>query len=168
MKTTFAAATVALTLALAPVAGHAQGAAPAPAPVCNPTVSAALETWDLGMAAAERFGEKAAALAREKGRDYLLPLLGIDPKTAPPADPALGPNPDRTTDAVARAIEDSRNDPKRRAELCVAITSAVNEARDTARSTAGAGLDALRRAIDGLRAPATPAPAPAPDGMIKT
>lgn len=166
MKTILAAATVAATLALSPMAVQAQGAPADPAPVCSPTVSAALETWDLGMAAAERFGDKAVALAREKGREYLLPLLGIEPKTAAPADP----NADRTTDDVAREVEASRNDPKRRAELCVAITHAMNEARETAKSTAGAGLDALRRALDGLRAPATPpAPGtPAPDGTIKT
>lgn len=145
---------------------------------CSPTVSAALGTWDSGMAAAEIFGDKALALAREKGRDYLLPLLGIDPKAVPPANAPNGSA--GNTDDVARAIEASRNDPKRRAELCAVITRSVNEARDGAE----AKLDALKRAIDGWRtpAPATPAPsapatppttAPAippagPGGLIKT
>ncbi|SMH33424.1 hypothetical protein [Azospirillum agricola] len=166
MKTPFAAATFAIALTLSPLAARAQGAAAPDS--CSPTVSAALETWDLGMAAAERFGEKAVALAREKGREYLLPLLGIDPKTPPSS---AHPDAERTTDDVARAVEASRNDPKRRAELCVAVTRAMNEARDTAANTAGAGLDALRRAVEGLRStlPAAPAaPAPAPDGAIRT
>ncbi|MFD1627359.1 hypothetical protein [Azospirillum griseum] len=147
-------------------------AQPADAP-CSPTVSAALGAWDSGMAAAEIFGDKALALAREKGRDYLLPLLGIDPKAVPPANAPGGSA--GNTDDVARAIEASRNDPKRRAELCAVITRSVNEARDGAE----AKLDALKRAIDGWRTPApatpapaappTPAPAPAgPGGLIKT
>jgi len=147
-------------LALSPLDARAQ--APAD-PACSPTVSAALGTWDSGMAAAAWLGDRAVAVAREKGREYLLPLLGIDPKTAP-SQPDAG----KTTDDVAREVEASRDDPKRRAALCAAITGAANEAR----STAGAGLDALKRAVEGLRptAPSTPTPpAPAePGGLIKT
>ncbi|PWC38967.1 hypothetical protein [Azospirillum sp. TSO35-2] len=141
----------------------------APAPVCSPTVSAALSTWDAGMATAERFGDRAVALAREKGREYLLPLLGVDPKAVQPQAGSGG-----TTDDLGKAVEDSRNSPERRAELCAAITAAV----ENARGTAGAGLDALKRALDDWRlmptpapTPSTPAPAPsgsAPDGTIKT
>jgi len=135
-----------------------------PAGRCSPTVSAALSTWDTGVAAAERFGDKAAAVAREKGREYLLPLLGIDPKAMPPDAKGGG-----TTDDVGRALEESRNDPKRRADLCAAITRAADEAKNSA----GAGLDALKRALDSwqLTPPAAPSPAPeAPkqDGLIKT
>ncbi len=176
-RATAIAATVASLLALSPLAAQAQGAAKDPSAQCSPTVSAALGAWDSGMAAAELFGDKALALAREKGRDYLLPLLGIDPKAVPPASNAT---PEGNTDDVARAIEASRNDPKRRAELCAAITSTVNEARDNA----GAKLDALKRAVEGWRLPPLPTPAPtpapstppaapvapsaAPDGTIKT
>ncbi|KAA0596630.1 hypothetical protein FZ942_11045 [Azospirillum lipoferum] len=160
----------ALLLSAAPL--HAQTTMPDdPAGRCSPTVAAALGAWDTGVAAAERFGDKAAAVAREKGREYLLPLLGIDPKTVPP-DAKGG-----TTDDVGRALEESRNDPKRRAALCTAITRAADEAK----STAGAGLDALKRALDNwqLTPPAAPTPAPAPtptptpeptkqDGLIRT
>ncbi len=161
------AAGLALSPILAPTAAQAQDAASDPARACSPTVSAALGTWDLAMKAAENFGEKAAALAREKGREYLLPLLGVDPKAVPPAPESnAGPS----TDDVARAVEASRDDPRRRAELCAAITGAVNEARNTA----GAGLDALKRAVEGLRLappsnpPAPGAPPTTPDGLIKT
>ncbi len=153
---TVSAALVGGLLALSTPAAAQSADAP-----CSPTVSAALGAWDSGMAAAELFGDKALALAREKGRDYLLPLLGIDPKSVPPAN---APNSAGNTDDVARAIEASRNDPKRRAELCAVITRSVNEARDGAE----AKLDGLKRAIDGWRtpaptSPATPAPtAPAP------
>lgn len=167
-------AIAALLLSAAPL--HAQTAPPAapppeePAGRCSPTVSAALGAWDTGLAAAERFGDKAVAVAREKGREYLLPLLGIDPKTAQPD--ARGGD---TTDDVGRALEESRDDPQRRAALCAAITRAADEAK----SSAGAGLDALRRALDNwqLSPPATPTPAPAPaptpappkqDGLIRT
>lgn len=140
-----------------------------PASRCSSTVSAALSAWDTGLAAAERFGDKAAAVAREKGRDYLLPLLGIDPKTVPPD--ARG----SATDDVGRALEESRDDPRRRAALCAAITRAADEAK----SSAGAGLDALKRALDNwqLTPPAVPTPSPAPapapeppkqDGLIRT
>ncbi|MBY6261799.1 hypothetical protein EI613_07660 [Azospirillum sp. 412522] len=160
-------ALAALLLTAAPL--HAQTTTPPedPAGRCSPTVSAALSAWDTGLAAAERFGDKAAAVAREKGRDYLLPLLGIDPKTVPP-DAKGG-----TTDDVGRALEDSRDDPRRRAALCAAITGAADEAK----SSAGAGLDALKRALDSwqLTPPAAPAPSPAPapeppkqDGLIRT
>ena len=109
-------------------------------------------------------------MAREKGREYLLPLLGIDPKTVPPDAKNGG-----TTDDVGRALEESRNDPKRRAALCAAITRAADEAKNSA----GAGLDALKRALDNwqLTPPAAPTPAPAPaptpeptkqDGLIRT
>jgi hypothetical protein len=166
------AATVASLLVLSPLTARAQGVANDPAE-CSPTVSAALGAWDSGMAAAELFGDKALALAREKGRDYLLPLLGIDPKSVPPAS---NTTPEGNTDDVARAIEASRNDPKRRAELCAAITRTVNEARDNA----GAKLDALKRAVEGWRLPPLPTPTPpippanpvtppaTPDGTIKT
>ncbi|SMF91469.1 hypothetical protein SAMN02982917_0248 [Azospirillum oryzae] len=163
-------ALAALLLSAAPL--HAQTAPPPddPAGRCSPTVSAALGAWDTGLAAAERFGDKAVAVAREKGREYLLPLLGIDPKTAQPD--ARGGD---TTDDVGRALEESRDDPQRRAALCAAITRAADEAK----SSAGAGLDALRRALDNwqLSPPATPAPAPTPtptpappkqDGLIRT
>lgn len=158
-----------LLLSAAPL--HAQTVPPAdPAGRCSPTVSAALSTWDTGVAAAERFGDKAAAVAREKGREYLLPLLGIDPKAVPPDAKGGG-----TTDDVGRALEESRNDPKRRADLCAAITRAADEAKNSA----GAGLDALKRALDNwqLTPPAAPAPGPAPvpapeapkqDGLIRT
>lgn len=124
---------------------------PAPAQECSPTVSAVLGTWDAGMATAEKFGDKATALAREKGREYLLPLLGIDPKTVPPQAPG-DRGADKSTDEVARELEASRNDPARRAALCGAITRAMTEARDKA----GAGLDALKRALDTLELPAIP------------
>ncbi|CAO3361997.1 hypothetical protein [Azospirillum palustre] len=158
-------ALAALLLSAAPL--HAQTTSPDdPAGRCSPTVSAALSTWDTGVAAAERFGDKAAAVAREKGREYLLPLLGIDPKAVPPDAKGGG-----TTDDVGRALEESRNDPKRRADLCAAITRAADEAKNSA----GAGLDALKRALDNwqLTPPAAPAPGPAPetpkqDGLIKT
>lgn len=158
-------ALAALLLSAAPL--HAQTVPPAdPAGRCSPTVSAALSTWDTGVAAAERFGDKAAAVAREKGREYLLPLLGIDPKAVPPDAKGGG-----TTDDVGRALEESRNDPKRRADLCAAITRAADEAKNSA----GAGLDALKRALDTwqLTPPAAPSPTPAPetpkqDGLIKT
>ncbi|PWC81657.1 hypothetical protein TSH100_26820 [Azospirillum sp. TSH100] len=160
-------ALAALLLSAAPL--HAQTTPPDdPANRCSPTVSAALGAWDTGVAAAERFGDKAAAVAREKGREYLLPLLGIDPKTVPPDAKGGG-----TTDDVGRALEESRNDPKRRAALCAAITRAADEAKNSA----GAGLDALKRALDNwqLTPPAAPAPAPKAtpeptkqDGLIKT
>lgn len=162
-------AIAALLLSAAPL--HAQTAPPAspspeaPAGRCSPTVSAALSAWDTGLAAAERFGDKAVAVAREKGREYLLPLLGIDPKTVQPD--ARGGD---TTGDVGRALEESRDDPQRRAALCAAITRAADEAK----SSAGAGLDALRRALDNwqLSPPATPAPTPPPppkqDGLIRT
>ncbi|WP_188052139.1 hypothetical protein [Azospirillum sp. Sh1] len=165
-------ALAALLLSAAPL--HAQTTPPTPSPEepagrCSPTVSAALGAWDTGLAAAERFGDKAVAVAREKGREYLLPLLGIDPKTAQPD--ARGGN---TTDDLGRALEESRDDPQRRAALCAAITRAADEAK----SSAGAGLDALRRALDNWQlsppatpTPTTPTPTPAPpkqDGLIRT
>lgn len=170
MKTALATVTVAATLVLCPLAAGAQGnPAPAPAETCSPTVSAALGAWDRGMAAAAWFGDTALATAREKGREYLLPLLGIDPKTAPDAKQ---PDAGRTTEDVAREVEASRDDPERRAALCAAITGAANEARNAARDTAGAGWDALKRAVEGLRAPSPPAapaaPPAEPGGLIKT
>lgn len=144
-----------------------QTAPAAPSTACSPTVSAALSTWDAGMAAASRFGDKAVALAREKGREYLLPLLGIYPQTAPPEAGADS----TTTRDLGRAVEDSRDDPERRAELCAAITRAA----DTARDKADAGWEALKRALDDWRltppdaapsAPAVPSPAK-PDGSVK-
>lgn len=155
-------ALAALLLSTAPL--QAQTASPQdPAGRCSPTVSAALTTWDAGLATAERFGDRAVALAREKGREYLLPLLGIDPKTAPPDAKNGG-----TADDVGRALEESRDDPKRRAELCAAITRAADEAK----SSAGAGLDALKRALDGWQLSPGPVNPPAepskPDGLIRT
>ena len=150
-----------LLLSAAPL--RAQTEAPAPPPAsedpagrCSPTVSAVLTTWDAGLASAERFGEKAVTLAREKGREYLLPLLGIDPKTVQPEAQDGG-----TADDVGRALEESRDDPKRRAELCAAITRAADEAK----ASASAGLDALKRALDGWQlapGPANPPAEPAP------
>lgn len=151
-----------------PLPALAQGATPAPSMppgACSPTVSAVLDTWDAGMATAEKFGERATALAREKGREYLLPLLGIDPGSVKPA-PGTGDS----ADSVAREVEASRKDPARRAALCAAVTQAMNEAK----AQAGAGLDALKRAVEGLHlpdfpsaAPPAPAPAPAPPAAPK-
>ncbi|HYH22943.1 MAG TPA: hypothetical protein VD995_30400 [Azospirillum sp.] len=126
-----------------------------PQPACAPTVSAALTLWDSSMAAAERLGGRAVTLAREKGRELILPLLGVDPKSVAEQPGAA--------DDVAREVEASRADPERRAALCAAITRAVEEAKDKA----GAGLDALRRAVDGLR-PAQQEPVKAPGNLIKT
>lgn len=128
----------------------AAGPAAAAEPACAPSVAMALGAWDKGMAAAERFGDKAVAIAREKGRDYLLPLLGLEEKAVTEKPGAADPTRD-----VASEVEASRSDPARREALCAAITQATREARDTA----GAGLDALRRAIEGLH-PAQPRPEP--------
>ncbi|MBP2297799.1 hypothetical protein [Azospirillum picis] len=171
-----AAAALALALSAVPSGAspaQAQSAAP-PATAedaCSPTVAAALDTWDAGMAAAERFGDRAVALAREKGRDYLLPLLGIDPKAVPQQD---GAGTNGTTDQLGRAVEDSRNDPPKRRQLCIAVSRGLEDAR----GTAGAGLDALKRALEDWRlTPPPPAPTPSPTpsgpapgagGMIRT
>lgn len=145
----------AVILSLALSAAALPASAAEPQPVCAPTVSAALTLWDGSMAAAEKLGGRAVALAREKGRELILPLLGVDPKSV--AEPGAA-------DDVAREVEASRADPERRAALCAAITRAVEEAKDKA----GAGLDALRRAVEGLR-PAQPAqPEPAKGNLIKT
>lgn len=141
-----------------------QGGPATGAGACNPTVAAALGAWDAGMAAAEKFGEKATAMARDKGRDYLLPLLGIDPKSAAGQQGSGGKD---AAGDVAREVEATRGNPERRAALCAAVTQAMDEAK----GKAGTGLDALRRAIDGLRstAPAPPAPAGTPkDELIRT
>lgn len=157
MKPTKTAAIALFCVLSGPLPALAQAPVPTPG-ACSPTVSAVLDTWDAGMATAEKFGERATALAREKGREYLLPLLGIDPGSVKPA-PGAGDS----TDSVAREVEASRKDPARRAALCAAVTQAMNEAKDKA----GAGLDALKRAVEGLHLPDFPtapptAPAPAP------
>lgn len=137
-------------------------------PLCSASVLTALTAWDAGLSTAAKFGDKAVAVAREKGRDYLLPLLGLDPKAATPQGSAPA---DSGVGAIERLLEASRQDPAGRQDLCIAITQAVEEAR----GTAGAGLDALQRALDSLRLPdhvpgPQPAPVPAPsrdDGLIR-
>ena len=137
----------------------ALAADPVPAkPVCAPAVSMALTAWDTSMAAAEKFGEKAANLAREKGREYLLPLLGVEngSKTA-------DPDAEEATGNVGREVEASRKDPARREALCVAVTQAANDAK----AKVGSGIDALKGALERFR-PAQPAsPQPVPDGANK-
>lgn len=133
-------------------------------PLCAASVLTALTAWDAGLTAAAKFGDKAVAVAREKGREYLLPLLGIDPKAADPQ----GDGQHGGVGAIERLLEESRLDPARRQDLCIAITQAVEDAKETA----GAGLEALRRALDGLdlrNAPPAPRPAPgSDDGLIQT
>jgi len=153
-------------LAAAPAV--AETPAPSNGPLCSASVLTALTAWDAGLATAAKFGDKAVAVAREKGREYLLPLLGVDPQsTTPSGDDRIG--------AIERFLEATRQDPARRQDLCIAITQAVEDAK----SQAGAGLDALRRALDGLRLPdqlpgqlpgQPPSPRPAPtsqDGVIR-
>ncbi|MBP2294116.1 hypothetical protein [Azospirillum rugosum] len=145
-------------LAETPATSREQG------PLCAASVLTALTAWDAGLTAAAKFGDKAVAVAREKGRDYLLPLLGIDPKATPPQ----GDGQHGGVGSIERLLEESRQDPARRQDLCIAITQAVEDAK----GTAGAGLEALRRALDGLDLRnAPPAPRPAPgndDGLIRT
>ncbi len=133
-------------------------------PLCAASVLTALTAWDAGLTAAAKFGDKAVAVAREKGRDYLLPLLGIDPKTSVPQNDGQNGG----AGSIERLLEESRQDPVARQDLCIAITQAVEDAK----GTAGAGLEALRRALDGLDLRnAPPAPRPAPredDGLIRT
>lgn len=131
-----------------------------PLPACAPSVALALNTWDAGVAAAEKLGSRAADVARQKGRDLLLPLLGIDPKTVP-AQPG-----DDTAADLGREVEASRNDPARREALCVALTDAMNAARDKV----GAGLDALKGALErfGPTLPQQPAAPGAKEPLIKT
>lgn len=133
-------------------------------PLCSASVLTALTAWDAGLTAAAKFGDKAVAVAREKGREYLLPLLGIDPQTTAPQDEGQNGG----VGAIERLLEESRQDPARRQDLCIAITQAVEDAKETA----GAGLEALRRALDGLdlrNAPPSQRPAPSePDGLIET
>ncbi|MCW2236123.1 hypothetical protein [Azospirillum canadense] len=138
-------------------------------PLCAASVLTALTAWDAGLTAAAKFGDKAVAVAREKGRDYLLPLLGIDPKsTVPQNDGQNGGGQNGGVGSIERLLEESRQDPAARQDLCIAITQAVEDAK----GTAGAGLEALRRALDGLdlrNAPKPQHPAPAePDGLIRT
>ena len=166
------------------VAGSLLAATPAVAetpaapsgPLCSASVLTALTAWDAGLATAAKFGDKAVAIAREKGREYLLPLLGVDPQST---NPSTAPGGDDRIGAIERFLEDTRQDPARRQDLCIAITQAVEDAK----SQAGAGLDSLRRALDGLRLPdqapgqvpgqplePRPAPGTAPanqDGMIR-
>ncbi|MFC5357389.1 hypothetical protein [Azospirillum himalayense] len=133
-----------------PAAAADQAADPAPGtgPLCSPTVSAALTSWDMGLQAAGKFGDRAVALAKEKGRDYILPLLGIDPTVSQPGT-------DDGTGAIGRLLESSRQDPQQRLDLCMAITGAV----ESAKGSTAAGLEALKRALDGF---AQPAPAEKP------
>jgi len=148
-----AAAAAVVVLAAAPVR------AADPSPACAPSVALALNTWDSGVAAAEKLGSRAADMARQKGRDLLLPLLGIDPKTVT-AQPG-----DDTAADLGREVEASRNDPARREALCVALTDAMNAARDKV----GAGLDALKGALErfGPAQPQQPVPA-GKEPLIKT
>ena len=126
------------------------------APLCSPTVSAALTAWDTGLVAAGKFGDKAVGLAREKGREYLAPLLGMDSKTVPGQD-------DQTT-AISRALEATRQDPQQRLDLCIAVTETIEQAKGSAK----AGWEALQRATERF-APAPQKPTPADDrGFIKT
>ena len=152
---TAAAIAVACTLAATPVpAAEPSGGAP----LCSPTVSAALSAWDKGMEVAGKFGDKAVGLAREKGREYILPLFGVE-KSAAGADDQ--------TDAVSRALEATRQDPQARLDLCIAVTDAVEQAK----ASAGAGIDALRRAAERFAPAAPPPPKAAPpdgQGLIKT
>ncbi|TWA77548.1 hypothetical protein FBZ83_11526 [Azospirillum brasilense] len=138
----------------------ARAADPAPGtgPLCSPTVSAALTSWDMGLQAAGTFGDRAVALAKEKGREYILPLLGIDPAGSPPGA-------EDGTSAIGRLLELSRQDPQQRLDLCMAITGAV----ESAKGSTAAGLEALKRALDGVARPAPaekPAEKPA-DGQIR-
>lgn len=152
--------TLAAILVLAAVPVHAETAAPKPA--CAPSVSLALDTWDAGIQAAEKFGSKAAEVARQKGREILLPLLGIDPKTV-----SGQPGTDEATGDVSREMEASRSDPARREALCAAVTEAMNIAKEKA----GAGLEALKGAMERFR-PTPPSPPPpdagGKDALIKT
>lgn len=128
--------------------------APGSGPLCSPTVSAALTSWDMGLQAAGTFGDRAVALAKEKGREYILPLLGIDPADSQPGA-------EDGTGAIGRLLESSRHDPQQRLDLCMAITGAV----ESARGSTAAGLEALKRALDGVARPG-PAEKPA-DGQIR-
>lgn len=148
----------ALLLASSP----ALAAEPAAKPACAPSVSLALNAWDTSVATAETFGSKAATIAREKGRDLLLPLLGIDPKTLPETTRS-----EDATGEIAREMEASRTDPARREALCTALS----EAAAIAQEKAGAGLDALKGVMERFR-PAEPRPGPVEpasgkDGLIK-
>ncbi len=111
--------------------------------LCSPTVSAALTTWDAGLLAAGRFGDKAVAAARTAGREYLLPLFGVD-KSAPDTD--------EQTTAISRALDATRQDAQQRLDFCMAVTEALQEAKGSAK----AGWEALKRATDRF-APASPA-----------
>jgi len=146
----------AVLLAAAPV--QAAESAPALAPACAPSVALALSTWDTGVAAAETLGSRAADVARQKGRELVLPLLGIDPRTVPP-------QPGDGAADLGREVEASRGDPARREALCAALTDAVNAAKDKA----GAGLDALKGVLERVRPTAPPPPAPgSTEALIKT
>ncbi|HYG86009.1 MAG TPA: hypothetical protein VD978_07100 [Azospirillum sp.] len=152
-----AAIVAAVLLVAAPV--HAQD--PAAKPACAPSVSLALNTWDAGILAAEKFGAKAADVARQKGREVLLPLLGIDPKTVQGQ-----PGTDEATGDIGREVEASRTDPARREALCAAVTEAMNAARDKAE----AGLEALKGTMERFR-PTAPRQEPgtgSKDSLIKT
>lgn len=125
----FAAATPALAVDPAPGTG----------PLCSPTVSVALTRWDMGLQAAGKFGDRAVALAMEKGREYILPLLSIDPTVSQPGT-------EDGTGAIGRLLESTRHDPQQRLELCMAITEAV----ESAKGSTAAGLETLKRALDGF------------------
>ena len=142
---------------LATTSAMAADPPPGSGPLCSPTVSAALTTWDAGLQAAGKFGDKAVAAARAAGRDYLLPLLGVDSKASPGID-------DQTS-AISRALESTRQDPQQRLDLCISITEAV----EVAKGSANAGLAALKRTAERFATPPTPKTGPA-DGreLIKT
>ncbi|MBP2315559.1 hypothetical protein [Azospirillum soli] len=150
------AAFVIATVILATGPALAADPAPGTGPLCAPTVSAALTTWDMGLQAAGKFGDKAVTIAREKGREYILPLLGVDPRASQPGT-------DDGTSVIGRLLESSRQDPQQRLELCMAITEAV----ESARGSAASGIDALKRALDRL-APTAPAEKKPADNLIRT
>ncbi|WP_188262730.1 hypothetical protein [Azospirillum tabaci] len=150
-----AAFVAAVSLFTAAAPALAADPTPGTGPLCSPTVSAALTSWDMGLQAAGKFGDRAVALAQEKGREYILPLLGIDPAVSPPGS-------EDGTGAIGRLLESTRHDPQQRLELCMAITEAV----ESAKGSAAAGLEALKRALDGF-VPEAPAGKPT-DGLIRT
>lgn len=157
LRRTVLAFTIAVSLGAGPAFAEQPGGVP---PSCSPSVAAALNAWDATLTAAASFGERAVTVAREKGRDLLLPLLGIDPATeqGQAADPLAD---------VWRALEASRTDPAKREALCRALTQASDAAKDRAKAAAGAGIDALKKALEGIR-PASPPPATPNDGLTRT
>lgn len=122
-------------------------------PACARSVALTLHAWDVSLAAAEKVGAKAGAIAKEKGKALLLPLLGAQPGEKP--DGAT-PDTDPTED-VANEVEASRHDPERRAALC----STISRAAAAAKEKAGSGLEALKRMMREHQ-PSAPAPAGSP------